>query len=101
MIQFGFKMQNRHLSIAGMLLICSSIGFIPYGLDLVTDVFIWVLLSIYILLLHQVIINKFGDRLTNLELTLSETQKRVAELTKKPPSEKTLIKKTLFLASCS
>jgi hypothetical protein len=88
LIQFGFKMKNRHLSISGMLLICSSIGFIPYRLDIVSDVFIWILLTIYIVAIHQIIINEFGDRLTDLELTLSETKKKVAELTKGPSGAK-------------
>ncbi len=93
-IQFGIKMENRPFLISGMLLICGAIGAIPYGFDLVTDIFIWILLIIYITALHQVIIKKYGDQLTDLELTLAETKRKITELTKESSEPKSPPKRT-------
>jgi len=79
-IQFGLKMNNRLLSISGILLVCNAIGSIPYRLDIVSDVTIWIFLTIYLFALHQLIITKFGDKLTDLEKTISDM--KVAEVNK-------------------
>jgi uncharacterized membrane protein len=94
LVWFGLKMKNRHITIAGILFICSTIGFIPYDPEIISLSIIWVLLIGYIMGLHIIIIREFGDRLTDMELTLSETKKKMAQLTggtsvaKKAPKKK-------------